>query len=108
MTWPILSVVVWLPIFGGILVLLLGSGERRQLGKQVALGVSIVTFVLSVPLWVYFDRNSAAMQFVENIPWIAQLSANYALGVDGISMPLVLLTTFLTPFVVVAGWQVIE
>jgi NADH-quinone oxidoreductase subunit M len=108
MTWPILSVIVWLPIFGGILVLLLGSGERAQLGKQVALGVSIVTFALSVPLWVYFDRDSAAMQFVENVPWIAQLSANYALGVDGISMPLVLLTTFLTPFVVVAGWQVIE
>jgi NADH-quinone oxidoreductase subunit M len=108
MTWPILSVIVWLPILGGILVLLLGSGERSQLGKQLALGVSIVTFVLSVPLWVYFDRDSAAMQFVENVPWIAQLSANYALGVDGISMPLVLLTTFLTPFVVVAGWQVIE
>ena len=107
MNWPILSVVVWLPILGGIAVMLLGS-ERAQLGKQLALGVSIITFVLSVPLWTGFDVSSAAMQFVENRPWIERFGANYALGVDGISMPLVLLTTFLTPFVVVAGWQVIE
>ena len=78
-------------------------GARAQLGKQVALGTSIVTFVLSLPLWVQFDFDSAGMQFVENVPWIARFNANYALGVDGISMPLVLLTTFLTPFVVVAG-----
>ena len=108
MTWPVLSVIVWLPIVGGIAVILLGSGERAQLGKQVALGTSIVTFVLSLPLWVHFDFDSAAMQFVENVPWISRFNADYALGVDGISMPLVLLTTFLTPFVVVAGWRVIE
>jgi len=107
MNWPILSVVVWLPILGGIAVMSLGS-ERAQLGKQLALGVSIITFALSVPLWTGFDVSSAAMQFVENRPWIERFGANYALGVDGISMPLVLLTTFLTPFVVVAGWQVIE
>ncbi|HVJ29544.1 MAG TPA: NADH-quinone oxidoreductase subunit M, partial [Gammaproteobacteria bacterium] len=107
MNWPILSVVVWLPILGGIAVMLLGS-ERAQLGKQLALGISIITFALSVPLWTGFDVSSAAMQFVENLPWIERFGANYALGVDGISMPLVLLTTFLTPIVVVAGWQVIE
>src|SRR6187551_372171 len=107
MNWPILSVVVWLPILGGIAVMLLGT-KRAQLGKQLALGVSIITFALSVPLWTGFDVSSAAMQFVENRPWIERFGANYALGVDGISMPLVLLTTFLTPFVVVAGWQVIE
>ncbi len=107
MTWPILSIVVWLPIIGGIAVMLLGS-QRAQLVKQVALGTSIVTFAFSLPLWVHFDFESAAMQFVENVPWIERFGANYALGVDGISMPLILLTTFLTPFVVVAGWQVIE
>ena len=107
MTWPILSIVVWLPIFGGIAVMLLGS-ERVRLAKQVALGTSIVTFALSLPLWVHFDFDSAGMQFVESIVWIGRFNANYALGVDGISMPLILLTTFLTPFVVVAGWQVIE
>jgi NADH-quinone oxidoreductase subunit M len=108
MTWPILSVIAWLPILGGMAVLLLGSDERAQLGKQVALGTSIVTFVLSLPLWVYFDFDSAGMQFVENVSWIPRFNADYALGVDGISMPLVLLTTFLTPFVVVAGWTVIQ
>src|SRR5262245_10224237 len=107
MNWPILSVLVWLPIFGGIAVLALGS-ERAQLGKQIALGVSIITFALSVPLWTGFDVTSAAMQFAESVPWIERFRANYALGVDGISMPLVLLTTFLTPLVVVAGWKVIE
>jgi NADH-quinone oxidoreductase subunit M len=107
MNWPILSIVVWLPIFGGIAVMLLGA-QRAQVGKQLALGVSIVTFALSLPLWTGFDSGSAAMQFVESIPWIERFDANYALGVDGISMPLILLTTFLTPFVVVAGWQVIE
>jgi NADH-quinone oxidoreductase subunit M len=107
MAWPLLSIIVWLPIFGGIAVLALGSA-RPQLGKQIALGVSIVTFALSVPLWTGFDASSAAMQFVEKVPWIERFSAFYALGVDGISMPLVLLTTFLTPLVVVAGWEVIE
>jgi NADH-quinone oxidoreductase subunit M len=107
MTFPVLSTIIWLPILGGVAVLLLGS-ERSQLGKQLALGTSLLTFALSVPLWTQFDIDSAAMQFAENVAWIPRFNASYALGVDGISMPLVLLTTFLTPFVVVAGWQVIE
>src|SRR6476620_7334840 len=108
MNWPLLSVVIWLPIAGAIVVLLLGSGARAQLGKQLSLGVSILTFVLSIPLYTRFDQTTAAMQFVEKLPWILRFKAYYALGVDGISMPLVLLTTFLTPLVVIAGWQVIK
>jgi|KBSMisStaDraftv2_1062788.scaffolds.fasta_scaffold52882_2 NADH-quinone oxidoreductase subunit M len=108
MNWPLLSVVIWLPIAGAIVVLLLGSGARAQLGKQLSLGVSILTFVLSIPLYTRFDQTTAAMQFVEKVPWILRFKAYYALGVDGISMPLVLLTTFLTPLVVIAGWQVIK
>jgi NADH-quinone oxidoreductase subunit M len=108
MNWPLLSIVIWLPIAGAIVVLLLGSGARAQLGKQVALGVSILTFVASIPLYTRFDQTTAAMQFVEKLPWILRFKAYYALGVDGISMPLVLLTTFLTPLVVIAGWQVIK
>jgi NADH-quinone oxidoreductase subunit M len=99
--------VVWLPIVGGILVMLIGSG-RAALAKQVALGTSILTFMVSIPLFTGFVASSAAMQFAESVPWIARFGANYALGVDGISMPLVLLTTFLTPIVVIAGWEVIE
>jgi NADH-quinone oxidoreductase subunit M len=107
MALPLLSVLVWLPIVGGIVVMLLGS-ERATLGKQVALGTSVLTFVLSIPLYTGFDSGSSGMQFVEQASWIARFNANYALGVDGISMPLVILTTFLTPLVVIAGWEVIK
>ena len=108
MSLPLLSILVWLPIAGAVAVLLLGSGERAQLGKQVALGTSIVTFILSIPLYTSFDITTANMQFVENVAWIRRFDAYYALGVDGISMPLIILTTFLTPLVVIAGWQVIK
>ena len=108
MSVPLLSIVVWLPIAGAVAVLLLGSTERAPLGKQVALGTSILTFILSIPLYTGFDITTADMQFVENVPWIRRFDAFYALGVDGISMPLIILTTFLTPIVVIAGWQVIK
>jgi NADH-quinone oxidoreductase subunit M len=108
MTLPLLSVLVWLPILGGIVVLLLGSDERTTLGKQVALGTSILTFIVSIPLFTRFDITTGSMQFVESVAWIPRFNAMYALGVDGISMPLVLLTTFLTPIVIIAGWQVIK
>jgi NADH-quinone oxidoreductase subunit M len=108
MSLPLLSILVWLPIAGAVAVLLLGSGERAQLGKQVALGTAIVTFILSIPLYTGFDITTADMQFVEKVAWIRRFDAFYALGVDGISMPLIILTTFLTPLVVIAGWQVIK
>jgi NADH-quinone oxidoreductase subunit M len=102
-----LSLLVWLPIFGGIAVLLLGS-ERALLAKQVALVVTVATFLVSIPLYTGFDASTANMQFVEHVPWIRAFNVFYYLGVDGISMPLILLTTFLTPLVVIAGWEVIQ
>ena len=107
MNWPLLSLLVWLPIAGGVAVLALGSG-RAHAGKAVALGTSVLTFLVSIPLYTLFDATTASMQFVEKVPWISRFDAFYALGVDGISMPLILLTTFLTPIVVIAGWQVIK
>jgi NADH-quinone oxidoreductase subunit M len=106
--FPLLSVLVWLPIAAGVVVLAIGSGENARLGKQLALGASIITFVLSVFLYRGFALGTADMQFVESVPWIERFHAYYQLGVDGISMPLVLLTTFLTPLVVIAGWEVIK
>jgi len=107
-----LSVLVWLPVFGGLLLLALGRKEGAtpgvRLDRIVALGVSILTFVLSLPLWTGFDSSTASMQFVERVPWIRSFNVEYYLGVDGFSMPLILLTTFLTPVVVLAGWEVIE
>jgi NADH-quinone oxidoreductase subunit M len=103
----LLSIVTWLPIAGGIAVL--AAGDRRPaLARQLALGVSVLTFVVSTLLYTRFDAGTAAMQFVEKLPWIAAFRIHYHLGVDGISMPLILLTTFLTPIVVIAGWEVIK
>jgi len=105
---PILSILVWLPIAAAIVVLLLGSGERAGQGKIVALAATVLTFVLSVPLYAGFDVTTAQMQFVERVPWIGRFDVYYYLGIDGISLPLILLTTFLTPLVVIAGWEVIQ
>ncbi|HEX7079594.1 MAG TPA: NADH-quinone oxidoreductase subunit M [Gammaproteobacteria bacterium] len=107
MDLPILSIVIWLPIAAGIVVLALGS-DRALLGKRIALGAAALTFVASLPLYTGFDSSTASMQFVERVPWIERFNVFYHLGVDGISMPLILLTTFLTPLVVIAGWEVIK
>jgi NADH-quinone oxidoreductase subunit M len=104
---PILSIVVWLPIIGGLLVL--GSGDKApNVSRWLALAVAVATFLLSIPLWSGFDSSTPAMQFVERAAWIPVYDIHYHLGVDGISMPLILLTTFITILVVIAGWQVIE
>jgi NADH-quinone oxidoreductase subunit M len=105
--WPILSVLTWLPVAGGVVLLALGD-RNIQVGRWVALAVTIATFALSVPLWTNFDTTTAAMQFVEKHAWINSLNAWYHLGVDGIAMPLIVLTAFITPLVVIAGWTVIE
>jgi len=103
----LLSILIWLPVIGGALVLLLGD-QRAPMARWVALLTAVATFVLSIPLYTGFDPSTPAMQFVERMPWIASLNAEYLLGVDGISMPLILLTTFMTIPVVIAGWTVIE
>jgi len=105
---PLLSILVWLPIAAAIVVLALGSGERAGQGRIVALAASVVTFILSVSLYTGFDTTTAQMQFVEQVPWITRFEVFYHLGIDGISLPLILLTTFLTPLVVIAGWEVIQ
>jgi NADH-quinone oxidoreductase subunit M len=107
MNFPLLSILIWLPIAAGVLVLALGS-EHAATGKRVALAAAVLNFVISIPLYTGFDTTTANMQFVEMAPWIQRFSAFYYLGVDGISMPLILLTTFLTPLVVIAGWEVIK
>ncbi len=104
---PLLSLLVWLPIAGGVALLAVGE-SRIALGRWLALAVSLATFALSVPLYTQWDFAAPGMQFVENVPWIGALNAWYHLGVDGIAMPLVMLTTFITPLVVISAWTVIE
>jgi len=106
----LLSLVIWLPIVGGVLVLLTGDDRNAPLARWISLGVSIAAFVVSIPLYTNFDNATASMQFVEKgaTPWIAAFNIYYHLGIDGISLLLVLLTTFITPLVVIAGWKVIQ
>ncbi|MDH5273348.1 MAG: NADH-quinone oxidoreductase subunit M [Gammaproteobacteria bacterium] len=105
--WPILSVLVWLPVAAGVLLLLVGE-RGLSIGRWIALTASLATFAISVLLWREFDPATASMQFFEQQPWIGAFNAWYTLGVDGISMPLIVLTAFITPLVVIAGWTVIE
>ncbi len=102
--WPILSALIWLPIFGAVLILAAGQ-HRAGLAKVLALAVSGLTFVLSITLFTGFDTSTAAMQFTELKPWIETFNINYSLGVDGFSVPLILLTTFFGVLVVIAGWE---
>ena len=103
----LLSLLIWLPIATGILILLLGDRQIAS-ARWLALLGSLATLALAVPLWAGFDTSSALPQFRELLPWIPRFHANYALGVDGISMPLIVLTAFMTVPVVIAGWNVIE
>ena len=96
MNLPILTLLVALPLIGGVAVLLTGRA-RPSLARWVALGASLVTFVVSLLLWGGFDPTSADYQFVERYSWLPDFGISYHVGVDGISLLLVVLTTFLTP-----------
>ena len=104
---PLLSLAIWFPFLGGVAVLFVGDDNPGR-AKALALTVAILTFLFSVPLFTLFDPTTAAMQFQEFLPWIPAFSVNYHLGVDGFSMPLILLTAFMTVVVVIAGWEVIQ
>src|SRR5215510_3671932 len=103
MTPVLLSTIVWLPTLGAAAVLLLDRRDTRRL-RQVALAVSTVTFLVSLLLWIGFDRARPGMQFSEQHPWIPSAGVSYHLGVDGISLLLVLLTTLLTPLCLLSAW----
>jgi len=107
MNFPLLSLLTWLPIVGGVLVMLVGD-RRAGLARWLALVVAVACLAASIPLYTGFDATFVGMQFVERIDWIPTLHTSYHLGVDGISMPLILLTTFSTILVIIAGWTVIE
>jgi NADH-quinone oxidoreductase subunit M len=99
----LLAILIWLPIVGGFLVL--GFGKRASGAKWLSLCVSLATFLISIPLYTGFSTGTAAMQFVERTAWIPSIHADFYIGVDGISMPLILLTTFTTVLIVIASWS---
>ncbi len=103
-----LSLAIWTPIVFGAVLLALGRDSQAQLVRWIALIGSVVSLLITLPLYTGFRLGTAEMQFVEKMPWISRFNVNYYLGVDGISLWFVLLTAFITVIVVIAGWQVIQ
>ena len=95
MTMPLLTLLVLVPLGGGLLVLLTGR-DRDALARQLALAISLVTFAISIFMWMKFDSASPEFLFVETHRWLPDFGIKYHVGVDGISMLLVVLSTFLT------------
>ena len=102
---PILSILIWLPIIGGLFVL---AAKKVSVGavRWLSLIISLATLAVSIVLMRGFDNSQYAMQFYEQISWIDAFNIYYALGVDGISVPLILLTTVITVLVIIAGWEI--
>ncbi|MDX2428414.1 MAG: NADH-quinone oxidoreductase subunit M [Xanthomonadales bacterium] len=103
----LLSILIWLPILGAVVVLVAGN-QRPGTAKGLALLISVATFLLGLPLFFSFDTSTAAMQFVEYRTWIETFNIHYHLGVDGFSAPLILLTMLFGFLVVIAGWRSIQ
>lgn len=103
--WPILSLLIWLPIVGAVPVL---AARNSRAMRWIALAFSLATFVVSLFLLPAFNAESAAMQLTELHHWIPALDVDYALGVDGISVALILLTTIVGPLVIIGAWEVIQ
>jgi NADH-quinone oxidoreductase subunit M len=107
-TTPVLTLIIWIPILAGALVLATGSDRNAALARVIALLGALAGLLACIPLVAGFDPAAHGMQFVERSPWITRYNIEYALGVDGISLLLILLNAFTTVLVVLAGWKVIE
>ena len=107
LSYPIISLVTFLPVFGTI-GLLLHVRKNDELARWMALITTGVTFVVSLPLITHFDKTTHDMQFVEHASWIPAWNVNYTVGVDGISVLLVILTTLLSFICVIASWKAIQ
>jgi NADH-quinone oxidoreductase subunit M len=103
----LLSLAIWMPIAFGVVLLALGRDSQARAVRWLALVGSIASFLVTLPLYSGFQLGSSAMQFVEKSSWIERFNVHYHLGVDGISLWLVLLTAFINVIVVIAGWEVI-
>jgi NADH-quinone oxidoreductase subunit M len=107
---PLLTLSWTVPLAGAILLLLVGNADGRRDGlvRWLSLGVSLVAFAVTLAIWAGFDGGSAEFQFVERVPWIPSFGIDYFVGVDGISLLLVVLTGFLTPIALLSSWGSIE
>jgi NADH-quinone oxidoreductase subunit M len=103
----LLSLSIWLPIACGLVLLGFGRDDQARTVRWIALAGALASFLVTLPIYSGFAVDTAALQFVENMPWIERFGIRYHLGVDGISMWFVLLTAFITVIVVIAGWEAI-
>ena len=107
--WPLLSVIIFLPLIGGFIILIIKEDPVGIINiRRAAFWTSIGTFILSCLLWLQFDSSNRSYQFVEKISWFEDLNFNYHIGVDGISLFMILLSTFLTPLCILASWKSIQ
>lgn len=104
----LLSFSIWTPIVFGIILLAVGRDDKAQSVRWLALLGSIVSFLVTIPLYIRFSSDTSAMQFVEKISWIERFNVSYYIGVDGISLWFVLLTAFINVIVVIASWESIS
>ncbi|MCD6150804.1 MAG: NADH-quinone oxidoreductase subunit M [Deltaproteobacteria bacterium] len=107
LSFPIISLVTFFPIFG-VLILLMIDKESEDVLRGTAVAFTVIEFFISLPLIFYFNNVTHNMQFVELIPWVKSFGINYHMGIDGISLWLVILTTFLTPICVLSSWSYIQ
>ncbi len=106
-SWPLLSLLIWLPIVGAAITLMLGNG-RPNAARWFALAVAVAAFALSLPLLTGFDYFTSGLQFIERREWIPAYDIQYHLGADGISVALIALTTFTTVLVLVGAWTSVD
>jgi NADH-quinone oxidoreductase subunit M len=105
--WPLLSLLIWLPILGGVFTLMAGNA-RPQAARWIALAFAVAALVLTLPLLAGFDLASPAMQFVERHAWVPAYAIEYNVGADGISVALIALTTLTTVLVLVGAWGSVD
>jgi NADH-quinone oxidoreductase subunit M len=104
----LLSLAIWIPIVAGVMALAIGADRHANAQRWIALVGAVLGFLVTLPLYTGFDLQSAGFQFQEKALWIERFNIHYHLGVDGISLLFVLLNSFITILVVIAGWSVIE
>src|SRR5262245_28713112 len=106
--FPILSLLIWLPIFGAIPVLMLRGPENANKARWLSFFIALVSLGLCALLLLQFNADDPGMQFRDRLPWITVLHVYYDVGVDGISLPLIILTCFTTFLIVLASWSMVK
>ena len=108
--WPILTLTTFLPLLGALCVFLVRGDEEtvKRNARYAALWTSLITFALSLLIWIRFDNGTADFQFVERYVWFEGLGISYHMGIDGISMLFVILTTLLTPICILSAWEAVQ